>query len=124
MALPVDNTNGDMPEENNCAGDDPFSNASKAARTQHLLGLIQRNAELGARTKLLEELENESKTSLRLEREFRKQLEGQLRQKQEELDRVVTFSKEFTVRVENERRRGQKEIGILLSSRVCTIIYL
>jgi hypothetical protein len=98
---------------------DPFSSATKQARTQHLLGLMQTNAELGARSKLLEELEKESKIALVREREFRHQLESQLREKQEELDRVVAFSKDFTGRVENERRRGQKEIEKL--KRACAV---
>lgn len=111
---------------------DPFSNSAKSVRTQHLIGLIQRNAEIDARVKLLEDLNRESKSLLKHERELRAQAESQLREKQQvnlrdmqfmisvlwlkfyfaqELDRVMNFSKEFTIRVENERRRAQKEIG-------------
>lgn len=78
MAIP---TNGDEITEAVMA--DPFSNSSKSARTKHLLDLIQRNAELDARVKLLEEMDRENKNILKHERELRERADEQLRQKQD-----------------------------------------
>ena len=61
---------------------DPYSAASKSARTQHLLGFMQRNAELEARVKMLEEVDKENKTQLTYERELRGRIETQLQEKQ------------------------------------------
>ena len=80
MAIP---SNGDGEDFTDTLLADPFSNASKSARTKHLLGLIQKNAELDARVKLLEELDRENKSMLKHERELRERADEQLRQKQE-----------------------------------------
>lgn len=73
----------DNPNSQNTVLADPYSTASKAARTQHLLGLIQRNAELEARAKLSEQLEKEAKYSLERERDMRDRIERQLNEKQQ-----------------------------------------
>lgn len=117
MALPESSEDGNDPME--AVMVDPFSNSAKSARTQHLIGLIQRCAELDARVKLLEELDRESKKMLQHEKELRESTENVLRQKQAELDRIMAFSKDFTVRVDNERRRAQKEIEKL--RRECAV---
>ena len=83
MAIPEPENGENSDTRDSKSRVDPFSNGAKAARMEHLLGFIQRNAELEARVKLLEELEREQKHMLQHEREIRTRTDSQLQKKQE-----------------------------------------
>ncbi len=62
---------------------DPHSVASKSARTNNLLTLIQKCSDFEARVKLLEHLDSENKDTIARERDARIRAEKQLDLKQE-----------------------------------------
>jgi hypothetical protein len=113
---------------------DPFSLSAKYSRTQNLIDLVERNAVLETQIKVLEKTERGMREAWEAEKTARTKAETELAMKadvshiilctfmstgrivmllffSQELVKLVQFSKDFTLKVETERKRIINEKG-------------